>query len=180
MPFAELSTRTKTALAKLAERTSKVASPKVQTFHFSTAQLRLDEEPAELIAKVANWARRATSFIYVFEAQADAATLATLHQRVTAAKSAKDGRAYPRLFSPSPVLYVGGSQSLRSRFREHLGYASKAVYAMQLAHWASELDVPLTFKAAKYADDTAPSLLGALEDQLWTELKPMMGRQGRN
>jgi hypothetical protein len=96
-----------------------------------------------------------------------------------AREGGRANRKYARLFGPNCVLYVGGSSSLRTRFRQHLGYGNKAVYAMQLAHWASVIDIPVRFTVARYALTVSVEVLGALEDQLWTQLRPMMGRQGR-
>ena len=50
---------------------------------------------------------------------------------------------------------------------------------MQLAYWANVCDVQVRFTVARYAPSVSDEVLGALEDQLWPQLKPMMGRQGR-
>lgn len=180
MPFDLLPKNTHAALTALAATVSSVRPNSTQTFHFQTGALVPDREPAALVQEVAEWAAGDGRFVYYFEADADEASLAALHRAVAAARAAKyEARKYARLFAPSRVLYVGGSASLPSRFRQHLGYGNKSVYAMQLAYWANVCDVPVRFTAARYAPSIANEVLGALEDQLWSQLKPMMGRQGR-
>ncbi len=72
--------------------------------------------------EVAEWAAGDGRFVYYFETDADEVSLAALHKAVTEARSVKHAaRKYARLFAPNRVLHVGGSASLRSRFREHLG-----------------------------------------------------------
>jgi len=181
MPFTTLAGHTQASLNLLADAVSTVHPTDTQTFDFSTGILLPGQEPVALVQQVADWAAAAAGrYVYYFETDADPVALAALH---AVAKDAREGaradRKYARLFGPNCVLYVGGSSSLRTRFREHLGYGNKAVFAMQLAHWASVIDVPVRFTAARYALTASVEILGALEDQLWTQLRPMMGRQGR-
>jgi hypothetical protein len=180
MPFTSLAATAQAALTQLSLAVSTVHPLETKTFSFKTGSLKLGEEPRGLLDEVGAWAKGSSNFIYVFETDDNQENLAVLHAAVTVAKGDKVGdRCYPRLFTACRTLYVGGSQSLRSRFREHLGYASKTIYAMQLAYWASKFDVPVRFTAAKYPADANASVMGALEDHLWSQLKPMMGRQGR-
>lgn len=180
MPFGLLPRNTHAALTALAVSVSAVRPSATRSFEFRTGALVPDQEPVALVNEVAEWAAGDGRFVYYFEADADEASLAALHKAITEARVAKRAaRRYARLFTPNRVLYVGGSASLRSRFREHLGYGNKAVFAMQLAYWANVCDVPVRFTAARYSPSVSNEVLGALEDQLWSQLKPMMGRQGR-
>lgn len=180
MPFNLLPENTHAALTALAAAVSTVRPSSTQTFAFKTGALVSGQEPVALVKEVADWAAGDGRFVYYFEADADESSLAELHRAITAARDAKhEARKYARLFEPNRVWYVGGSASLGTRFRQHLGYGNKAVYAMQLAYWANVRDVPVRFTAARYAPTVSNEALGALEDQLWSQLKPMMGRQGR-
>lgn len=179
MPFDLLHEKTHAALATLAATVSTVRPSTIRTFAFRTGDLVPGREPVALVTEVADWAGDGR-FVYYFEADADGTSLAELHRAITAARGAKhEARKYARLFEPNYVWYVGSSASLGTRFRQHLGYGNKAVYAMQLAYWANVRDVPVRFTAARYAPTVGNDALGALEDQLWSQLKPMMGRQGR-
>lgn len=180
MPFNSLPENTRAALTALATAVSTVRPTATQTFAFRTGALVPGQEPAALVKEVADWAAGDGRFVYYFEADADETSMAQLHRAIAAARETKhEARKYARLFAPNRVLYVGGSASLRSRFREHLGYGNKAVFAMQLAYWANVCDVPVRFTAARYSTSISNEVLGALEDQLWSQLRPMMGRQGR-
>lgn len=96
------------------------------------------------------------------------------------AKSEKRlARAYCRVppFANSHIMYVGSSQKLPHRILEHLGFGSKSTYALNLAHWASELVGTFTVDAQVY-DEVTPEVLCALEDQLAVEVRPLFGRRG--
>lgn len=180
MPLTTLSEKTHASLSKLANDVRIAEPSEVRLFTFRTAELHPDREPVSLVDEVGKWAQQGGRFVYYFEIDADIAALERLHSAVSIARGEKRGdRKYARLFAPSRILYVGGSSKLRTRLREHLGYGHKAVYAMQLAHWATICDVQVRFTAARYATDSAREVLGALEDELWTQLSPMLGRQGR-
>jgi hypothetical protein len=181
MPFSTLAASAQTSLNALAKAVGGVQPTATRVFDLTTGPLLSGQEPVLLVQQVATWAAaEAGRFVYYFEADCEPATLATLH---AAAKEARDSRRaerkYARLFEPNRVLYVGGSASLRTRFREHLGYGHPAVYAMQLAYWGHVVDVPVRFTAARYAPTVSDEVLGALEDHLWLHFRPMMGRQGR-
>lgn len=174
MPFTTLATNAHQALSNLATEVSGVQPVATESFSFRTGELTPAQEPVEIIREVKSWASSAPGrFVYLFETEASDTELQDLHAAISGARQEKRaGRAYARLFEPNRVLYVGGSASLGTRFREHLGYASKAVFAMQLAYWANVRDVPVTFTAARYAPGISDAVLGALEDQLWSQKKP--------
>ena len=87
--------------------------------------------------------------------------------------------AYPRLNAQATCFYVGSSQSVAKRLKEHLGFGAGKTYALQLVHWARPLSLELDFVCAKYAENTPIEAIQALEDTLWETSKPMFGRQGR-
>ena len=64
-----------------------------------------------------------------------------------------------------------------SRFKGHLGYGAKGTFALQLAHWAQELNLELDFVCAEYPQEIPSEVLQALEDTLWNTLK--LGRRGQ-
>lgn len=180
MPFENLAADTQRALTKLAAAVSTVQPIATKTFAFRTGDLVLRQEPVELVRRVGDWAGSKGRFVYFVETDAVDGAIEALYLAVSHARETNsDGRKYARLQKPNHVLYVGSSQGLKMRFREHLGYASKSVFALQLAHWANVHDAPVRFTAARYAQTVSDEILGALEDQLWSQLKPMLGRQGR-
>lgn len=180
MPFASLDVNAHRALNALAIAVNGVRPVETRSLRFRTGELDPQREPTQLLSSVATWALPGNQFIYYFRVEASQTELLDLYRGAEQARAAKAaGRAYARLFDANQVFYVGSSRNLRSRLRQHLGYGPKAVYAMQLAHWARTCDVLVEFVAARYADDTPTDVVGALEDQLWSQFKPMMGRQGR-
>lgn len=180
MPLTTLAKTAHASLSKLAHDVRAAEPSEVRTFTFRTIELHPDREPLPLVDAVGKWAQGDGRFVYYFELEGEGAALERLHSAVALARGEKRGdRKYARLFAPSRILYVGGSSKLRTRFREHLGYGHRSVYAMQLAHWATICDVQLRFTAARYPAEYGNDVLGALEDQLWMQLSPMLGRQGR-
>ncbi len=127
-------------------------------------------------------------FIYYIRFQSDASIE---EQEAAKAKfsevkdTKKDGRAYARPTKElSRYWYVGSSWNIVRRFREHLGYGAQGTYALQLSSWARELSIPLKivvwrYDVESYKDELRENVIGALEDALWTTLKPMFGRKGR-
>jgi hypothetical protein len=181
MPFATLGAGAKTSLGALALAVSTTYSTPTRTVSFTTGTLLPGSELVALVQQVATWvAAEAGRYVYYFETDDDPTALTALHAAVKDARERTLGdRKYARLFVPNRVLYAGGSSSLGSRFRGHLNCGHKAVYAMHLAYWASALDIPVRFVAARYAPTVSDEVLGTLEDQLWSELQPMMGWKGR-
>lgn len=89
------------------------------------------------------------------------------------------GRAFARSNgTQSHVLYVGRSYDLRKRTVEHLGFGARQTFALNLAHWAPVLDLPIQFDFAIYDPCVTSETLGHLEDALWDASRPMFGRRG--
>jgi hypothetical protein len=179
--FANLTENTHQALQRLSEAVRNIPAPKVEIIQFSTDRLDPDNEPIDLTASVDAWDLKGHRFIYFLTADAEDAALRTAYARYSDAKARElDGRAYARLNEPtSNQFYVGSSLSLGRRFREHLGYGSRRTYALHLAYWSLDLRLSLQLTVARYAPGVPETLIGALEDQLWVDLSPMFGRQGR-
>lgn len=79
------------------------------------------------------------------------------------------------------ALYVGSSRSLATRISQHMGrIGGNGTYAMRLCHWATGLQQQVVLTLWQLAASTSSSELEVLEQQLWDELKPMLGkRSGR-
>jgi hypothetical protein len=134
-----------------------------------------------IINEVKEWAKKEKGclYLYTFQIASKEVDLSALVSAYSEAKKAKKGgRAYAKLNKPSAWLYVGESQHIHQRLKEHLGFGAKGTYALHLAYWANSIGIQLNFECAKYPSDTSRVALQALEDTLWEELKPMFGRQG--
>lgn len=179
MPFTNLAKSTREGLQTLADAVTDIHPTEVRTFSFRTGTLDPAVKPKALIDDVGRWARDGR-FIYLFQTAAPDEQLAAMFRSYEGAKVGNlGGRKYARMFQSSQTLYVGGSKDLKARLSQHLGYGAKAVYAMQLAHWARQHDVEVEFSVARYDAATHDDVLGALEDFLWAQRRPMLGRQGR-
>lgn len=178
--FSELPSKTQRMLAVMSDAVQGVLPEDVRSWRFSSGALPISPENLNLPAEVSNWVNRSKSCLYFFRCTPGDVDLARIRTDFLGAKSCTENvRCYPRLNQNSSTLYVGSSQSMANRLREHLGYGARGTYALQLVHWARDADVELDFVCAKYPKDTSPEVLQTLEDTLWQELAPMFGRQGR-
>ncbi len=75
------------------------------------------------------------------------------------------------------TLYVGRSKSLRTRLEQHLGSGAVGVYSLHLQRWAATLDVSVQITYLKF-DGIDDLLVQAIEDGIWSLLRPAFGRQG--
>lgn len=116
--------------------------------------------------------------LYAFEILSPKLEMADFLKVYGSAKA--NGRRYfAQVNDLSRTLYVGSSRSLARRIREHLGFGFPRTYAMHLVYWAPKLGLQLRLHAAFYPLGSSPKALQALEDCLWENLKPMLGRQGQ-
>lgn len=117
--------------------------------------------------------------IYYFKADAtsyDLDSLLTCYKKAKAQKM--NNRAYARLNKISPYLYVGSSRSLISRIKQHFGYGPEGTYAMQLIHWCNDPNLKINLTILSFDKSINRRAFQALEDGMWDELKPMLGRKG--
>lgn len=74
-------------------------------------------------------------------------------------------------------LYIGRSQKLRSRLKQHLGAANEGIFAMHMLRWSAGLEfrIEVSYYEFKSQDNL---IIQALEDGLWQSFSPMFGRKG--
>jgi hypothetical protein len=78
----------------------------------------------------------------------------------------------------SAVLYVGSSGKVRSRLREHLWRASSKTYAVHFERWCKVTDGTLTISVQPILNVDDPVVRQDLEDAVWRELRPRLGKLG--
>ena len=71
-------------------------------------------------------------------------------------------------------LYVGSSQDIRKRLKEHLGIIDKTTYALHLSVWWKNREISVELYEAKNEKE-----MQLFEDLLWDEYKPLLGKKGR-
>lgn len=179
LAFAALPAQTQEKLADLSDAVSCILPSDVRSWRIDVSALPLEPNSLEIFKEVSDWVGKSKACLYYFESLAKDIDLAEVERVFAVAKAHEaNDRAYPRLNKRGHSFYVGSSQSMAKRFKEHLGYGASRTYALQLIHWAQPLGVQLEFVCAKYPDDTAPNVIQALEDTLWQKRKPMFGRMG--
>lgn len=171
------------ALVKLAGEISAMKVGEFKTIEFSPACV-LSAYPETKLRPLIEWSKadKGCRFIYVFTVKTKKDPLLLL-QRFKAVKQqhkeAKSTRMFARPIQPSTNLYVGSSASLESRIKQHLGYRDKTLYSMQLCHWLEPDSIEsMTLKVWKFPSTISQAVLQAIEDHLWLEAQPMLGKQG--
>jgi hypothetical protein len=178
--FSGLPAQTQSELAQLSTAVEGVLPIDVQSWRFDVSTLPLESHGFTLIEEVAAWAGKSKACLYYFECHSPNIDLVEIERTFADAKAHEaNDRAYPRLNAKSKYFYVGSSQSVAKRLREHLGFGASKTYALQLSHWARSLSLELEFVCAKYPENTPPRVVESLEDTLWKTRNPMFGRQGR-
>lgn len=76
------------------------------------------------------------------------------------------------------TLYVGGSESIRRRLREHMGIASVGTYALNLQRWCPEFDGEVTVRVQSLSPAVSRECRQDFEDTLWDSLQPIFGKRG--
>ena len=81
----------------------------------------------------------------------------------------------------SVCLYVGSSENIAQRLKEHLFLCSQSTYAMHLRAWFPT-NLAITVNIWDFHDfliDEDPDDLQRIEDILWNHYQPLFGRQGK-
>lgn len=166
-------------LLELAARVTDVVPIDIGSFRVQTYQLNPEIEQRALLDKVSAQTCGDHLYLYYFQAVNNTDLVEVERTFLNTKEREKNRRAYPRFNCQSEFLYVGSSFNIFQRFKEHLGYGSKKTYSLQLAHWASNLNLELDFIYAKYPEDIVHDVIQVIEDTLWDILSPMFGRRGK-
>jgi hypothetical protein len=78
----------------------------------------------------------------------------------------------------SATLYVGSSQDVKKRLREHLWQAHHLTYALHLGRWCKETEGALCVSIQPILDGGEREVRQDLEDTVWQQLKPRLGKAG--
>lgn len=120
-------------------------------------------------------------YIYVFQIDSPRTGLQhSLASQIERARKAKNGYCYCQVNDQhitTHTLYVGRSKKLRTRLRQHLGDKSPRIYAMHLQRWATGNNARVSISYMMF-EDRDDLLVQAVEDGLWTYLRPLFGRKG--
>ncbi|MCB1470666.1 MAG: hypothetical protein KDK08_26730 [Rhizobiaceae bacterium] len=78
----------------------------------------------------------------------------------------------------STTLYVGSSEKIRQRLKEHLWQARPKTYALNLQRWCPHGDGSVRVRVQPILNNRERQIRQDLEDFVWRELTPVYGKQG--
>lgn len=78
----------------------------------------------------------------------------------------------------SATLYVGSSEDVKNRLREHLWQAHPLTYALHLGRWCMETDDAVTVSVQPILKGGDREVRQELEDTVWRQLTPRLGKLG--
>ncbi|NML47145.1 hypothetical protein HHL11_25590 [Ramlibacter sp. G-1-2-2] len=181
MPFTDLAQQTHDLLTRRAAALKDTKPNEVHTIRFRTSEIHLGAEQASVADSLQRWSKLGTRWIYVFDTTASEAERKALVASFSKARDVKTAKfRYARLndeSGKSSILYVGSSESLRTRIRNHLGYAV-GPSSLNMAYWQNMPDIELRLQAARYPDSISKEALCDLEDALSVRLTPLFGKRG--
>ena len=139
--FKSLPPSAQASLRQLADAVGGIVPSSTNAWTIRTSDLREGSEEPPIVSEVKRWEGTDLAFLYYFRLTNDV-NLTTVERAYSDAKAReKNERAYARLIKASRCFYVGGSQAISQRLKEHLGFGAKKTYALQLAHWAPPLNI---------------------------------------
>ncbi|MDZ4088033.1 MAG: hypothetical protein U1E69_14680 [Tabrizicola sp.] len=78
----------------------------------------------------------------------------------------------------SATLYVGSSEDVKKRLREHLWQAHPLTYALHLGRWCVETEETLSVSLQPILNGGDREVRQELEDTVWRQLTPRLGKPG--
>jgi len=181
MPFSNLGPQCHAWLTKRAEAVKDATPVEVHTIMFRTSGILLAAEPPAISERLEEWTRLSRRWIYIFDTAATHAERKALAKSFSEAKAAKTAKfRYAKMndgLAESSVLYVGSSETLRPRIRNHLGYAV-GPSSLNMGHWVNMPDIEVRLRAARYPDSLPKEALLDLEDCLSVSMSPIFGKRG--
>ena len=168
----------KARLGAILEAVERVEEPEMNRWMFNLDPHGFEDSMDRVLKEVEAWEGKGNSFVYAFRVKGREHDLADLAENFKTAKNAKrGGKSYSQLNPLSNCLYVGSSQGLTGRIKDHLGVGQKRS-SMHLNQWALRPGLTLVLECARYAGGLPKDVLEALEDSLWLEERPMLGKLG--
>lgn len=135
----------------------------------------------QLLASVPTGYRKSEKgddYVYIIQSEGGQKHVAALSTLFAQARNAHaDYSRMNRENMPTATLYVGRSKTLRARLRQHLGAEGRGVFSLHLARWAATTHGKVHISMLRFSG-TDDLLVQAIEDGLWSFLRPAFGRKG--
>jgi len=158
-----------------------IGCPQIRALEINLRHLTQDSI-GELLDQVPSGYRkmdREIDYVYVIRLPQETQTLVpSLWAQLEAARTLADD--YCRVNKENAnanALYVGRSKKLKSRLAQHLGAEHRGIYAMHLQRWATGNDASISISYLKF-EKQENLLVQAIEDGIWSSIKPAFGRKG--
>lgn len=173
-----------TQLERIRRDLKTIVCPQVASFSLNLSKLSSEYIEEKLKScKVAPKSKTSSDYLYIIRIDDKEKSAHLCSQLKVDAKKQREDESevgYSRINHanvPSATLYVGRSQSLKTRLRQHLGAKSIKPYALHMELWATRNDLEVTIDYMHF-EDRDSLLIQAIEDGLWESLKPVFGRKG--
>jgi len=174
-------------LLQLSKDIKNIVFPEPTIVEFETVKLN-DKYIVEILNDIpAGYAKalKDTDFIYVFSLKNASAELQKdIFQGLCASRDIQDSKDFEGKkdfcranHSQSECLYVGRSQKLKSRLKQHLDAGGEGIFAMHMLRWIAGISIKAEIHCYQF-DGKSNLIIQALEDGLWDQFKPMFGRKG--
>lgn len=155
--------------------------PQIETLEINLQDLT-PKAISELLASVPGGYRqidKEVDYVYIIRLQSEKqALVSTLWAQLDAARAlAGDYCRINRENTSAKALYVGRSKKLKSRLQQHLGTEQRGIYSMHLQRWATGNDARISIAYMKF-EGQEDLLVQAIEDGIWSSLRPAFGRKG--
>lgn len=180
MDFEEVQQTTIKELESVIEGIRNIRLKRVRSYSFNTKEIHDSHFVDKLLAKIRKDIDHSKfKYIYTFFFTGNFPIRSVYDVYKNAKNGKKSGRAYARLNRESHCLYVGSSNDLIHRIKQHMGFGPNGTFAMQLCHWCDQVDLDVNLKIYAFTNSISSKAFQAFEDGVWDSLKPMLGRQGK-
>ncbi|MDX0488815.1 hypothetical protein GOC53_00770 [Sinorhizobium medicae] len=119
--------------------------------------------------------------IYTITAANDATVRAIIQAFPARDRNNPLGYSRPQSNNPGEatrVLYVGSSEKVRSRLKEHIWQAHPKTYALNLHRWCPNAEGSVIVRVQPILRPVDRQLMQELENALWKSLRPVYGKLG--
>lgn len=161
--------------------------PTKQSFRLSNLSTAEIEKLAAALPSGHRKEDKDAEYIYIFTlAEPSTSLLEDMLSAFEEAREFQDSDEYDgkkNLCKPNSIteatraIYVGRSYKPRDRLKQHLSESDSGTYAIHFATWASELEIDVIFSLYRFAG-LGNRVIQVLEDGLWDNLQPLLGKRG--
>ncbi|MEM5552566.1 GIY-YIG nuclease family protein [Pseudoalteromonas neustonica] len=143
-----------------------------------------EKKITELVKKLPSDSDLEIDYIYLFKVSGENKNISRIKQKFKTEKKRQQNTEGEKKdlcrindCDSKQYFYVGRSQSIKSRIRQHLSHKYKGTYALHMERWCRELDHDVEVLIYEF-EGKNNMVIQAIEDALWDRLNPCFGRKG--